>query len=192
MDKVDIITDLRKVDNLIHNCNLCSNVDKFSNDFSTVHIGKNTDIVIIGEAPSKNGWRNSGIAFRDTNGKLIPSGEILQKLLSNIGLDLKDIYFIEAVKCYPKNNVYDCIENCRQFLYSQLNIIKPKIILTMGVNATRTVGIMFNRLKEVVGKQFKFNQYSIIIPIYHTSPISPIGYTGNIEIFNEVKTLLNS
>ena len=84
MDKVDIITDLREVDNLVHNCNLCSNVDKFSNDFSTVHIGKNTDIVIIGEAPSKNGWRNSGIAFRDTNEKLIPSGEILQKLLSNI------------------------------------------------------------------------------------------------------------
>lgn len=50
---------LNIIDKEIHNCNMCNDmVEKFS-DAKTVSIGKDNKIVILGEAPSNNGWRKS-------------------------------------------------------------------------------------------------------------------------------------
>ena len=77
---------LKKIDEEIFKCNLCDKmVEKFPNS-KTVSIGKSHDIVILGEAPANNGWRKSGIAWYDTNHKLLPSGVVLQKLLNLINL----------------------------------------------------------------------------------------------------------
>ena len=56
--------------------------------------------VILGEAPANNGWRKSGVAIYDINGKLLPPGVVLQKLLNEINLTLEEVYFTEAIKCY--------------------------------------------------------------------------------------------
>lgn len=176
------------VDNEIHKCNLCSNmVEKFSNS-KTVSIGTRNDIVILGEAPANNGWRKSGVAWYDVNHKLLPSGIILQKLLNEIDLKIEDTYFLEAIKCYPKNRKFlsKCSINCKNYLIKQLDIIKPKIILSLGDAATRSIlDFKYKKFKDVVGKTFELNGYKII-PIYHPSPISPMSYKGNIEIFKNL------
>ena len=180
---------LTDVDNDIHKCKLCSSmVEKFTNN-KTVAIGARNDIVILGEAPANNGWRKSGIAWYDVNHKLLPSGVILQKLLDEIGLKLEDTYFLEAVKCYPKDRKYlsKCSSNCKVYLFKQLDIIKPKIILVLGDAATKTIlDFKYKSFKDVVGKTFLLNGYKVI-PIYHPSPVSPMSYKGNIEIFKNLK-----
>lgn len=179
---------LKDVDNEIHKCNLCSNmVEKFPNS-KTVSVGIKNDIVILGEAPANNGWRKSGVAWYDINHKLLPSGIIFQKLLNEIGLKLEDIYFLEAIKCYPKDREFlsKCSTNCKNYLIKQLDIIKPKIILSLGDAATKSIlDFKYDKFKDVVGQTFEINGYKII-PIYHPSPVSPMSYKGNIEIFKNL------
>lgn len=145
--------------------------------------------MILGEAPANNGWRKSGSAWYDTNHKLLPSGVILQKLLDEMNIKLEDTYFLEAIKCYPKDRKYlkKCGTNCKKYLMRQLEIINPKIILSLGDAATKSLlDINYKKYSEVVGKEYEINGYKVI-PIYHPSPISPMSYKGNIEIFKRLK-----
>lgn len=162
-------------------------VEKFPNS-KTVSFGKQKDVVILGEAPANNGWRKSGIAWYDINHKLLPSGVVLQKLLNLINLTIEYTYFIEAIKCYPIDKKYlnKCSINCKKFLFMQLEEIKPKVILSLGYSATRTIlDVKYKRFSDVVGKVFDVNGYKVI-PIYHPSPISPLSYKGNEEIFKNL------
>ena len=180
---------LDDIDKKIHSCNLCEEmVEKFGTS-KTVSIGKDNKIVILGEAPANNGWRKSGIAWYDINQKLLPSGVVMQKLLNELDIKLEDTYFLEAIKCYPKDRKHlnKCSNNCKQFLMKQLEIIKPKVILSLGDAATKTIlDINYKKYSDIVGKEFELNDM-IIIPIYHPSPISPKSYSGNIDIFKNLK-----
>ena len=169
---------LSDIDIEIHKCNLCRDmIEKFPNR------------VILGEAPANNGWRKSGIAWYDVNHKLLPSGVVLQKLLDEINLKIEDTYFLEAIKCYPMDRKYlnKCSENCKKYLFKQLKIIKPKVVLSLGDAATKSIlDMKYNKFSDVVGKVFNVNGYKVI-PIYHPSPISPLSYKGNIEILKKIK-----
>ena len=176
------------IDEEIHNCDMCLEmIEKFPNS-KTVSFGKQKDIVILGEAPANNGWRKSGIAWYDTNHKLLPSGVVLQKLLNLINLTIEDTFFLEAIKCYPLDRKYlnKCGNNCKKFLFMQLEEIKPKVILSLGDSATKTIlDFKYKKFSEVVGKVFDINGFKVI-PIYHPSPISPLSYKGNEEIFKNL------
>jgi len=152
----------------------------------TISIGKDNKVVILGEAPANNGWRKSGVAWYDVNHKLLPSGVVMQKLLDLINIKLEDTYFLEAIKCYPKDRKYlnKCGINCKDFLLKQLNIIEPNVVLSLGDAATKSIlNINYKKFSEVVGNIYELNGIKVI-PIYHPSPISPKSYTGNIDIFN--------
>lgn len=179
---------LFQVDNKIKECSTCdSMVEKFDKCF-TVSIGNKSDIVILGEAPANNGWRKSGIAWYDENHNLIPSGIVLQKLLKIIEYDLEDINFLETIKCYPKERKFlrVCSNNCRKYLIEQLLIINPLIILTLGDIATKSLlDIKYSKFGDIAGQSFNYEGYDVI-PIYHPSPISPLSYSGNVNIFETV------
>ena len=179
---------LSLIDEKIHDCSACScMVEKFPSS-KTVSFGKRRDIVILGEAPANNGWRRSGVAWYDINHKLLPSGVVLQKLLDLINLTIEDTFFLEAIKCYPVARKYlnKCGINCKKFLFMQLEEIKPKVILSLGDSATKTIlDFKYKKFSEVVGKVFDIKGFKVI-PIYHPSPISPLSYKGNEEIFKNL------
>ena len=90
---------------------------------------------------------------------------------------------------YPKNRKYlkHCSKNCKQYLIKQLSIIKPRIILSLGDAASKTIlDIKYKKFSDIVGKEFLVNGIKVI-PIYHPSPISPLSYKGNITIFEKLK-----
>lgn len=180
--------ELYQIDDRIKECNTCGcMVEKFENS-TTVSVGNKSDILVLGEAPANNGWRKSGIAWYDENYKLLPSGVVLQKLLKLIEYTLNDIYFLETIKCFPKDRKYlkECSNNCRKYLLEQLRIINPSIILTLGDIATRSLlEIKYSKFGDVVGQCFDYNGFDVI-PIYHPSPISPMSYNGNIDIFENI------
>ena len=107
-------------------------------------------------------------------------------------MKLEDIYFLEAIKYFPKERKYldVCGTNCRKYLLLQLNEIKPKIVLALGDKATKTIlNIKYKNFNKVVDKQFIVDDF-IVIPIYHPSPISPKSYTGNIDIFKKLRDII--
>lgn len=180
---------LDTIDECIWKCAKCKNlVEKFPKA-KTIHFGIDNDIVLIGEAPANNGWRKSSMVWRDVNGKMLPSGVILQKLFDEIGRDILDTTFIEAIKCFPvkRSNIPVCLENCKSILISQLECLKPKVVITLGDAATRSLlGNSYKNFKEVAGKLFYINGLNIL-PIYHPSPVSPMSYKGNIPIFEKLR-----
>ena len=190
--KLRELLELSQIDMQISKCSLCQNMVEHFPNSKTVSLGKTHDVVILGEAPANNGWRKSKIAWYDINKKLLPSGIIMQKLLNIINLKLSDTYFLEAIKCYPKDRKYlnKCGKNCKNFLIKQLEIIKPKVVLSLGDAATKTIlKVKYKKFSEIVGKEFYVDGIKII-PIYHPSPISPLSYKGNIPIFEKLKTNL--
>lgn len=180
---------LFNIDKEISKCNLCADMVEHFPNSKTISFGKNNSIVILGEAPANNGWRKSGKAWYDMNNKLLPSGIVMQKLLDILDVKLEDTYFLETIKCYPKNRKYlkHYSKNCKQYLIKQLSIIKPRIILSLGDAASKTIlDIKYKKFSDIVGKEFLVNGIKVI-PIYHPSPISPLSYKGNITIFEKLK-----
>ena len=182
---------LKQVDKKVFICNSCNKlVEKFPNS-TTVFIGKDNDIVLVGEAPANNGWRKSHKLWCDINGKVLPSGIVLQKLFDIIDRDIFETTFLESVKCYPieRKNLRTCSKNCKNIMLEQLEILNPKLIITLGEFPTRNLlNFKFNKFSDVVGNIYEVNGYKIL-PIYHPSPISPKSYVGNIPIFEKLKDM---
>ena len=187
-----IKTLLKQIDREVFDCKSCDKlVDKFPNDM-TVFLGKDNGIVLVGEAPANNGWRKSHKLWRDINGKVLPSGVVLQKLFDIIDRDIFETTFLESVKCYPveRKNLKTCSKNCKNIMLNQLRILNPKLIITLGEFPTRNLlNFKFDKFVDVVGNIYEVNGYKIL-PIYHPSPISPKSYSGNVPIFEKLKKSL--
>jgi uracil-DNA glycosylase family 4 len=89
---------------------------------------ENADIIFIGEAP---GWHE------DQQGRPFvgQAGQFLDRLLASINLNRQQVYIANVIKCRPPDNrdpLPTEIQNCRQWLDSQIAIIKPKMIVTLG------------------------------------------------------------
>jgi uracil-DNA glycosylase len=90
------------------------------------------DIVFIGEAPGKK-EDESGLPFVGAAGKF------LNEMLGTIGLERKDIYITNIVKYRPPNNRDPLPEEKKAFLpylQAQLEVIQPKILVTLGRHST--------------------------------------------------------
>ena len=86
------------------------------------------DILFIGEAP---GWHE------DQQGRPFvgPAGQYLDELLASINLRREQVYIANVIKCRPTGNRDPLpveIRNCRQWLERQIELICPKMIVTLG------------------------------------------------------------
>jgi len=89
---------------------------------------ENADVLFIGEAP---GWHE------DQQGRPFvgPAGKFLDELLASIGLKREQVYIANVIKCRPTNNRDPLpveIRNCRKWLERQIELISPKMIVTLG------------------------------------------------------------
>jgi DNA polymerase len=88
----------------------------------------NADIMLIGEGPGFHEDRQ-GRPFVGAAGKF------LEELLNNIGYKRSDVFIANVVKCRPPNNrdpKPEELEACRDYLERQIELINPKIIVTLG------------------------------------------------------------
>lgn len=88
-------------------------------------------LMFIGEGPGFNEDRH-GRPF------IGAAGQFLDTLLHSIGLDRKDVFITNMVKCRPPNNrdpFPSEIAACASFLETQIEIIKPKVIVPLGRHA---------------------------------------------------------
>jgi DNA polymerase len=86
------------------------------------------DIMLIGEAPGY---------YEDQQGRPFvgPAGQFLEQLLGSIGLRRQDVYIGNVIKCRPPQNqdpLPHQIKACDKWLQSQMEIISPKMVVTLG------------------------------------------------------------
>ena len=108
-------------------CQKCE-IAKFRTKVVPGEGAEDADIMFIGEAP---GWNE------DQQGRPFvgPAGQFLDKLLASINLDRRQVYIANVIKCRPTDNrdpLPTEIQNCRPWLDSQIEIIKPRMIVTLG------------------------------------------------------------
>ena len=88
----------------------------------------NAEVMFVGEGPGFHEDRQ-GLPF------VGPAGRFLEEMLSSVGLRRADVYITNVVKCRPPGNRDPLpmeIEACRGYLRQQIDIIKPKLIVTLG------------------------------------------------------------
>lgn len=135
------------------NCVLCKTRNK-------VVIGEgsfNADIMFVGEAPGKVN-NECGRPFVGHGGK------IFDKLLSKVGLSRQNIYITNVIKCWPPENRKPKkieITSCKDYLFRQIQIINPSIIIALGATAFETLTDKKIKIKENCGKVFCANNLKI-------------------------------
>lgn len=145
-------------------CHLC----ELSKSREKVVFGEgnpNADILFIGEAPG---------SMEDGSGKPFVgrSGELLTKMIENVlHISRADVYITNIVKCRPPNNDTPTplqAHTCQPFLMKQIELIKPKLIITLGATAYHYLTGDDTEITKIRGSLCKQNGYTII-PTYHPS-----------------------
>ena len=93
------------------------------------------DLMFIGEGPG----RDEDLSGEPFVGR---AGKKLDEMIVAIGLSRAEVYIANIVKCRPPNNrdpESDEIESCSPFLFSQIDTIRPRVIVTLGGPATKTL-----------------------------------------------------
>jgi uracil-DNA glycosylase len=93
----------------------------------------NADLMFVGEAPGANEDRE-GLPFVGQAGKL------LDKLLTEIGMDRGQVFVANVLKCRPPGNrdpQPSEIESCEPYLFRQVELIEPLVVCTLGNFATK-------------------------------------------------------
>ncbi|HET8713848.1 MAG TPA: uracil-DNA glycosylase [Gemmatimonadales bacterium] len=111
-------------------------------------------LVVVGEGPGKT---------EDETGRPFVgrAGELLTKILAAIDLPREQVFICNIVKCRPPENrqpQFDEIAACLPFLYRQIELVKPKVILAMGntaaqslLNTKQSLGALRNHIHRFRG-----------------------------------------
>lgn len=145
------------------------------------------DLLVIGEAPGAN---------EDEQGEPFVgrAGMLLNAMLHAIGLDRKDIYIANILKCRPPNNRDPLpreVELCTPYLKKQIAFIKPKLIVTVGRIAAQFLLNTDEAMGQLRGKVFEYEGIPVIAT-YHPAYLlrSPRGKAKSYQDFLRVKQLL--
>ena len=122
---------------------------------------ESAQVVFIGEGP---GFRE------DQQGRPFvgPAGQFLEELLRSIGMERKDVYITNMVKCRPPDNRDPFpgeIEACKKWLDRQLELINPKVVVTLGRHSL-TKFFPKESISRARGRARKINGITYF-PMYH-------------------------
>lgn len=125
------------------------------------------DLLFVGEGPGANEDKQ-GLPFV---GK---SGQLLDRLvLEEMGLDRTQCYIANVVKCRPPNNrdpKPDEIAACRPYLDQQIALIKPRVVVTLGNFAAKTLLDTKTGITRLRGRSYPFGDVELI-PTYHPAAV---------------------
>jgi DNA polymerase len=122
----------------------------------------NADLMFVGEAPG---------ADEDVQGEPFVgrAGQLLTKIIEAIDLRREDVYIANVIKCRPpgnRNPEPDEVERCEPFLFRQIDVIKPKVIVTLGKFAAQSLLRTDAPITRIRGREFTYRG-AVLIPTFH-------------------------
>jgi uracil-DNA glycosylase family 4 len=136
------------------------------------------DLMFVGEGPG----RDEDLAGEPFVGR---SGKLLDRLMAEeLGIDRSRCYIANVVKCRPPNNRDprpDEIAACRPYLESQLALIEPRVVVTLGNFATKLLLDTTEGIRRVRGQAYPYGTGpsgpSYLVPTYHPAAALRSGGT---------------
>jgi len=156
----------------ISGCTVCP----LAQSRTTVVVGSGpvpAPLLLLGEAPG---------AQEDATGRPFVgrAGQLLDRLLAEIGIARTDLAVTNVVKCRPPGNRAPArleIATCRGWLAAQLELIAPRVVVTLGGTATGWALGRGHRLADVRGRSHDIDGRSVV-PTYHPSAGLRFGPAG--------------
>lgn len=125
------------------------------------------DLMFVGEGPGEQ---------EDLQGEPFVgrSGQLLDRLvLEEMGLTRRDFYICNVVKCRPPGNRDPLpaeIESCRPYLTAQLELVDPKVVVTLGNFATKLLLNTTDGITKVRGRTYPVDG-RVFVPTYHPAAV---------------------
>ena len=148
----------------------------------------NARLMFVGEAPGAD-EDIQGIPFVGR------AGQLLTKIIEAIGLKRDDVYIANVIKCRPpgnRNPEPDEVETCEPFLFRQIDIIKPKVIVALGKFGAQTLLRTLDPISRLRGRVYNFRGAKLV-PTFHPAYIlrNPSSKRDVWEDMKLVRTLLS-
>ena len=192
--------ELEQLKNEYSSCEICSLCSKNSGINGVVKSsGPVSSLSIVGEAPG---------ADEDAAGEPFVgrAGKMLDKLLEGAKIKRRQVFITNAVKCRPTQNngkknrtptLEEC-KSCRPWLYKELDIVRPKVIVTLGKVSTESVLTLPKNftLGDYVNKpnEAKIGESTYaVVPCWHPSYLMQHGrnkFDEAVECFKLAKKLV--
>ena len=120
------------------------------------------ELMFVGEAPG---------ADEDLQGEPFvgSSGQLLTKIIEAIGLTRQQVYIANVIKCRPpgnRNPEPDEVERCEPFLFQQIDIIKPTVIVALGKFAAQSLLRTTDPITRIRGREYAYRD-AVLMPTYH-------------------------
>jgi uracil-DNA glycosylase family 4 len=124
------------------------------------------DVMFIGEGPGYH---------EDKQGEPFvgAAGQLLTRLLGEIGLRREDVWITNVVRCRPPGNrdpLPDEIEACRPFTEGTIENVRPRVVVTLGNFATRVMLDKPVSISRVRGQRFTVGGRTVI-PTFHPAAV---------------------
>jgi DNA polymerase len=138
-------------------------------------------LVFVGEGPG---------ADEDLKGEPFvgEAGQMLNRIISAMGLQREEVYICNVVKCRPPGNrdpESDEISACAPFLLRQVQSINPEVIVALGKFASQTLLDTKESISKLRGK-FRDFHGTPLMPTFHPSYLLHRQGEGNMESFWQV------
>lgn len=158
---------------LSKHCSTCTSCDLAETRTQVVFgVGSpKANLMFIGEGPG----REEDLRGEPFVGR---SGKLLDKLVTEeLGMSRSDYYIGNVVKCRPPDNRNpkpEEIEACWHWLEDQIKIIDPRVVITLGNFATRTLLNTNEGITTLRGSAYQFGE-RVLIPTFHPSAALRMG-----------------
>lgn len=162
---------------IAHDCTECSLAEGRTN----VVFGAGSpdaDVLIVGEGPGQK-EDELGLPFVGR------SGELLDKLLGEIDLAREDVYIANVVKCRPPRNRDprpDEIDACKGYLRRQIELIDPKVVLTLGNFSMKLLLSTSTGITRMRGRAYEW-WGRFLIPTFHPAA----ALRGGERVTNDIR-----
>ena len=136
------------------------------------------DVMFVGEGPGKQ-EDEQGLPFVGR------SGQLLEQLLGEIGLAREDVYIGNVVKCRPPKNRDprpDEIEACKGYLRSQLQLVQPKVVVTLGNFASKLLLRTETGITRLRGTPYEW-WGRFLVPTFHPAA----ALRGSARVLGEMR-----
>lgn len=120
------------------------------------------NLMFVGEGPGFD-EDQQGIPFVGR------AGQLLTKMIEAIDLRREDVYIANVVKCRPpenRNPEPDEIAACEPFLFRQIEIVRPRVIVALGKFAAQTLLRSTAPISKLRGREYPFHG-ATLVPTFH-------------------------
>lgn len=156
------MTELEELQIQAEGCTMCRLAETRTN--VVFGVGSPTsDLMFVGEAPG----RNEDLQGEPFVGR---AGQLLNDLLDEVGISRDTVYIANVLKCRPpgnRNPQEDEIDLCKGYLRTQIKLIRPRVVVTLGNFATKLLLRTETGITRLRGQAYPWWLGATLIPTFH-------------------------